>query len=97
MFKYNDVHVIRNDPGCQFCTLGQISPSATVLSNIPGTWINGLSSFFSLAGLVFGVAGCRVTDKILQLVPKVETFRLALRCIKLWAKCKRGHGDLCVC
>ncbi|KAL3874951.1 hypothetical protein ACJMK2_037899 [Sinanodonta woodiana] len=33
--------------------------------------------------------GCRVTDEILFLVPNVETFRMALRVIKLWAK-KRG-------
>eukprot|EP01135_Chromosphaera_perkinsii_P002577 Nk52_evm93s224 gene=Nk52_evmTU93s224 len=33
--------------------------------------------------------GSRVTDQILKLVPNVSSFRLALRCIKLWAK-KRG-------
>jgi len=33
--------------------------------------------------------GCRVTDQILKQVPNVENFRLALRCIKLWAK---KHG-----
>ncbi|KAJ1743833.1 polynucleotide adenylyltransferase [Coemansia sp. RSA 989] len=35
---------------------------------------------------VRSVNGSRVTDEILRLVPNIPTFRLALRCIKLWAK-----------
>lgn len=30
--------------------------------------------------------GSRVTDEILRLVPNIESFRLALRAVKLWAK-----------
>ena len=35
--------------------------------------------------------GCRVTDAILSLVPNQDSFRLALRAIKLWAKSKHKY------
>lgn len=41
------------------------------------------------AKCVISLNGPRVTDEILRQVPNVETFRLTLRCIKLWAK---KHG-----
>lgn len=35
---------------------------------------------------VVSLNGSRTTDEILRLVPNIETFHTALRCIKLWAK-----------
>ena len=37
------------------------------------------------------VAGKRVTDMLLELVPNKEEFKMALRCIKLWAKRTSSH------
>ena len=34
----------------------------------------------------YNVPGYRVTDELLRLVPNVDVFRDALRCIKLWAQ-----------
>ena len=38
---------------------------------------------------IFSLNGSRVTDKILELVPNKENFRMTLKSIKLWAK-RRG-------
>jgi poly(A) polymerase len=39
-------------------------------------------------------AGSRVTDEILRLVPNVEAFRTALRCIKVWAKYRAIYSNV---
>ncbi|KAJ3414495.1 polynucleotide adenylyltransferase [Chytridiales sp. JEL 0842] len=38
--------------------------------------------------------GSRVTDEILRLVPKVDSFRTALKCIKLWAKQRAIYSNV---
>ena len=40
------------------------------------------------------IQGSRVTDDILKLVPDVEAFRIALRCIKLWAKQRAIYSNV---
>jgi hypothetical protein len=47
-------------------------------------WVVG--SIFMYAGDTYKIAGSRVTDEILRLVPNVQVFRDSLRCIKLWAR-----------
>ncbi|XP_037669881.1 poly(A) polymerase beta [Choloepus didactylus] len=38
--------------------------------------------------------GCRVTDEILHLVPNIDNFRLTLRAVKLWAKCRSIYSNI---
>ncbi|KAJ4959103.1 hypothetical protein NE237_026214 [Protea cynaroides] len=38
--------------------------------------------------------GCRVADQILRLVPNVEHFRTALRCLKFWAKRRSVYSNV---
>ncbi|RKO87181.1 Poly(A) polymerase central domain-containing protein, partial [Blyttiomyces helicus] len=38
--------------------------------------------------------GSRVTDEILRLVPNIDAFRIALRCIKLWAKRRAIYSNV---
>ncbi|KAG7196151.1 polynucleotide adenylyltransferase [Scheffersomyces spartinae] len=38
--------------------------------------------------------GTRVTDEILQLVPKTTAFKHALRCIKMWAQQRAVYGNV---
>ena len=43
---------------------------------------------------VRSLGGSRVTDEILHLVPNVYVFRLALRCIKLWASRRAIYSNV---
>ena len=43
---------------------------------------------------VRSLGGSRVTDEILHLVPNVHVFRLALRCIKLWASRRAIYANV---
>ncbi|GMH34159.1 hypothetical protein BSKO_01993 [Bryopsis sp. KO-2023] len=62
-----------------------------VSGNVPENLdINGLSIIRNVEqGSVTNINGRRVTDRILEIVPDVEVFRVALRFVKLWAK-RRG-------
>ncbi|KAF9171586.1 polynucleotide adenylyltransferase [Mortierella sp. AD011] len=40
------------------------------------------------------VNGSRVTDEILRLVPNIQSFRLALRCVKLWAQRRAVYSNM---
>lgn len=57
-----------------------------------------LSSSNILKGLddrdVRSLGGSRVTDEILRLVPNVDVFRMALRCIKLWAQRRAIYSNV---
>ena len=43
---------------------------------------------------VRSLGGSRVTDEILRLVPNVHVFRMALRCIKLWASRRAIYSNV---
>ncbi|CAO1634346.1 unnamed protein product [Parajaminaea phylloscopi] len=43
---------------------------------------------------VRSLGGSRVTDEILRLVPNVDVFRMALRCIKLWAQRRAIYSNV---
>ncbi|KAF9404743.1 polynucleotide adenylyltransferase [Podila epigama] len=66
------------------------------LMTIPDTL--DLSDDSLLRGLdercVRSVNGSRVTDEILRLVPNIPSFRIALRCVKLWAQRRAVYSNM---
>ncbi|XP_074348458.1 nuclear poly(A) polymerase 1-like isoform X2 [Apium graveolens] len=43
---------------------------------------------------VLSLNGCRVTDQILRLVPNIQNFRMTLRCVRFWAKCRGVYSNV---
>jgi len=43
---------------------------------------------------ILSLNGCRVTDKLLELIPNIENFRVTLRCVRLWAKARGIYSNV---
>ncbi|KAG0777378.1 hypothetical protein G6F22_011911 [Rhizopus arrhizus] len=82
-FKYNDIPI---DFVCARLTVNQV-PEDIDLSDPKILW--GLDEYS-----IRSLNGARVADDILRLVPNIETFRTALRCIKLWATRKAIYSNI---
>ncbi|KAI9476177.1 MAG: Poly(A) polymerase central domain-containing protein [Benjaminiella poitrasii] len=81
-FKYNDIPI---DFICARVALPQVTES---------TDLNQTSILIGLDDrCVRSINGTRVADEIIRLVPNVVTFRIALRCIKLWATKKAVYSN----
>lgn len=67
-----------------------------VSGNVPDNLdINGISIIRNVdQESVTNINGRRVTDRILEIVPDVEVFRVALRFVKLWAKKRGVYGNV---
>lgn len=67
-----------------------------VSGNVPDDLdINGISIIRNVdQESVTNINGRRVTDRILEIVPDVEVFRVALRFVKLWAKKRGVYGNV---
>ncbi|KAI9280742.1 Poly(A) polymerase central domain-containing protein [Sporodiniella umbellata] len=82
-FKYNDIPI---DFVCARLNVDRV-PEDMDLKDPKILWSLDEYSIRSLNGT-------RVADDILRLVPNVDTFRTALRCIKLWATRKAIYSNM---
>ncbi|KAI8971476.1 Poly(A) polymerase [Mycotypha africana] len=82
-FKHKDIHI---DLICACLKESSVDSSTD------------FSDAYKLAGLhhkcILSLNGTRVADDILKLVPNVDTFRTALRCIKLWAARREVYSNV---
>lgn len=59
-------------------------PTVPPLTSLPDDLLKGTDEVSARS-----INGCRVAEMMLCLVPNVDTFRITLRCVKLWAR-RRG-------
>ncbi|KAI8047287.1 poly-A polymerase [Gilbertella persicaria] len=82
-FKYNDIPI---DLVCARLNLPEVPATINVNNN---NLLVGLDD-----KCVRSINGTRVADDIMSLVPNLSTFRIALRCIKLWAQRKAVYSNV---
>ncbi|KAI7901483.1 Poly(A) polymerase central domain-containing protein [Cokeromyces recurvatus] len=82
-FKYNDIPI---DFVCARVSLPQVTESTNLKD---ASILRGLDD-----RCIRSINGTRVADEIIRLVPDIETFRIALRCIKLWAMRKAVYSNV---
>lgn len=82
-FKFNDIPI---DFVCARLNVSKVAPSINLKDS---SILQGLDD-----RCIRSINGTRVADDIIRLVPNVNTFRIALRCIKLWAMKKAVYSNV---
>ncbi|CEP16906.1 hypothetical protein [Parasitella parasitica] len=82
-FKFNDIPI---DFVCARLNVPSVSPGISLKDS---SILQGLDD-----RCIRSINGTRVADDIIRLVPNVNTFRTALRCIKLWAMKKAVYSNV---
>ncbi|KAL9556346.1 hypothetical protein PS6_002409 [Mucor atramentarius] len=82
-FKFNDIPI---DFVCARLNVSKVTPNINLKDS---SILQGLDD-----RCIRSINGTRVADDIIRLVPNVNTFRIALRCIKLWAMKKAVYSNV---